>query len=138
MPPAPAAECGATDESDSITAIRAEIVGDNFARAENIRATGHAPVLSLCRELLKAGFDPATPLEAYRSEMLCLRVRSIGEGAGLTVREGDGRPRLAKFEPWEAPQTRGGSSPMSLIDSPLLDSPLLTTDAPASAPGESA
>src|SRR5215831_7985830 len=32
--------------------------------------------------------DPSTPLEAYRGTTLCLRARSIGAGARLTVREG--------------------------------------------------
>ena len=47
---------------------------------------GYAPVLDLCRELLAAGFNPASPLEAWRRETLCLRVRSIGEGRGSPSR----------------------------------------------------
>jgi hypothetical protein len=82
-------------------AIRAELIGQDCARANGILVTGHAaPVLRLCRALLKAGIDPATPLEAYRGAMLSLRVRSIGEGAALTVRDGpDGKPRFATFRP---------------------------------------
>jgi hypothetical protein len=50
---------------------------------------------------LEAGHDPATPLEAYRGSTLCLRVRSIGEGAALTVKDGrDGKPRFATFHPF--------------------------------------
>jgi hypothetical protein len=49
----------------------------------------YAPVLVICRVLVAAGCDPATPLEAYRGDMLCLRVRSIGEGANLEI-NGDG------------------------------------------------
>jgi len=70
--------------------------------------TAYAPVLRLCRELVNRGVDPATPLEAYRGETLCLRVRSIGEGANLTVesdrcgcpvfrRRGQRRKRLSEY-----------------------------------------
>jgi hypothetical protein len=41
--------------------------------------------LDLCRALVEAGYDPTTPLEAYRGDMLCLRVRSIGEAADLRI-----------------------------------------------------
>jgi hypothetical protein len=77
-----------------------------------ITATGHAPLLTLCRRLVEAGHDPSTPLEAYRGTILCLRARSIGAGARLTVREGpDGKPRFATYRP--APNGRqscGGSA----------------------------
>jgi hypothetical protein len=55
-------------------------------------------VLTLCRQLLAAGLDPDQALEVYRGTTLALRVRSIGEGAKLTVREStkDGRPRFAR------------------------------------------
>jgi len=46
---------------------------------------GPSPVLKLCRLLVDAGHDPAAPLEAWRGGVLCLRVRSIGEAAGLRV-----------------------------------------------------
>jgi hypothetical protein len=43
-------------------------------------------VLALCRKLVATGFDPNTPLEAYRNRnTLALKVRSIGEGARLAV-----------------------------------------------------
>jgi hypothetical protein len=32
----------------------------------------------MCRALITAGHDPASRLEAYRGNLLCLRVRSIG------------------------------------------------------------
>lgn len=65
--------------------IRAELIGSGRCEAEGIRVYGYAPVLDLCRELLAAGFNPASQLEAWRRETLCLRVRSIGEAARLTV-----------------------------------------------------
>src|SRR5262245_6364308 len=74
--------------------IRADLIGADTAVAAGITATGHAPLLTLCRRLVEAGHDPSTPLEAYRGSTLCLRARSIGAGARLTVREGpDGKPR---------------------------------------------
>jgi hypothetical protein len=77
------------------TPIRAELSGGRRCSAVGITATGNAPVLALCRRLIEAGHDPALPLEAYRGTTLCLRVRSIGEGAKLTVYEGTrGRPRF--------------------------------------------
>jgi hypothetical protein len=50
-------------------------------------------VLRLCRELVQAGFEPSSPLEAYRGDLLCLRARSIGEAAKMEVTTSDtGRP----------------------------------------------
>jgi hypothetical protein len=72
--------------------IRIGLVGNDTATAAGLTVVAHSPVLAMCRRLVAAGDDPATPLEAYRGPMLCLRVRSIGEGAALTVRE---NPRLA-------------------------------------------
>src|SRR5262245_52569911 len=68
--------------------IRAELIESDTASACGVTASGAAPLLKLCRDLVEAGFDPATPLHAYRGTMLCLRVRSIGEAAQLTI---DGR-----------------------------------------------
>jgi hypothetical protein len=77
--------------------IRAELKGDTCA-AFGITGHGSAPVLALCRELVSAGFNSAAPLEAWRGEILCLRVRSIGEGAGLTVEDDrHGRPRFRRW-----------------------------------------
>jgi hypothetical protein len=82
-------------EAEHPTPIRAELSGDRRCSAAGITATGNAPVLTLCRRLIEAGLDPALPLEAYRGATLSLRVRSIGQGAKLTVYEGTrGRPRF--------------------------------------------
>jgi hypothetical protein len=73
---------------------RAELIGDACS-ALGITVRGSAPVLKLCRRLLEIGRDPTTPLRVFRGETLALRVRSIGEGAGLEL-NGDGtgfRPR---------------------------------------------
>ena len=67
------------------TVIRAELACDDHATACGIAARGSSPVLKLCRLLVEVGHDPSTPLEAWRDGVLCLRVRSIGEAAGLRV-----------------------------------------------------
>lgn len=67
-------------------AIRAELVGDDTCTALEITAQGFTPVLSLCRQLVEAGVNPDFSLLAYRGNVLTLSVRSIGEGARLTVK----------------------------------------------------
>lgn len=81
--------------------IRAEIIGDDKATALGLSVRGRTPVLKLCRELIAAGHDPASPLEAYRGSTLCLRIASIGKGAGLDVmdRPGCGQPRFVRYNP---------------------------------------
>ena len=87
-------------------AIRAELAWSDHATALGIVVCSSSPVLTLCRMLLEAGHDPATPLEAWRGGTLCLRVRSIGEGARLRIR-GNG----VGFE-ITAEETRPGAPPM--------------------------
>jgi hypothetical protein len=65
--------------------IYAELVGDNTCRAVGITANSSSPVLVLCRQLVAHGFDPALALHAYRGEVLCLHVCSIGEATRLRV-----------------------------------------------------
>jgi hypothetical protein len=79
--------------------IRAELIGSNRCEAAGISACGYAPIFELCRELIAAGFNPTSALEAWRRQTLCLRVRSIGEGAGLTVTDDrHGTPRLRRHQ----------------------------------------
>jgi hypothetical protein len=66
-------------------AIRAELFGADCCKGLGIEARGAAPVLALCRKLVEAGINRALAVEAYRRDILCLRIRSIGEGAGLRV-----------------------------------------------------
>jgi hypothetical protein len=92
--------------------IRAELIGSDRCEAEGLSARGYAPVLELCRELVAAGFSPACPLEARRGEILCLRVRLIGESAGLTVADDrHGTPRLRRRQD---PQGYVAGSPVAL------------------------
>jgi hypothetical protein len=74
--------------------IRAQLAGD-ICTALGVTAKSSSPVLALCRKLVDAGHDPATPLEAYRGDTLALRVRSIGEAAKLEVNSGGTGFRLA-------------------------------------------
>jgi hypothetical protein len=84
-----------TENQNRQAALRAEITGSDECGALGITVTGSTPVLALCRLLVGAGHDPATPLEAWRGDVLCLRVRSIGEAAGLEINgHGSGFKRL--------------------------------------------
>jgi hypothetical protein len=86
-------------EAAQAPAIPAELIGSDTASAVDIIARGNSPVLQLCRSLLAAGIDPDRPLHAYRRNVLCLIVCSIGAGAALTVKE---RPFGPTFERWTA------------------------------------
>jgi hypothetical protein len=66
-------------------AIYAELAGAHCCSARGITAHSTSPVLVLCRLLVEAGHGPRRPLRAYRGDVLCLRVRSIREGARLEV-----------------------------------------------------
>jgi hypothetical protein len=92
-----------------IVPVRADIIGSDMSKAEGHIASGSSPLLKLCRLLVRVGFDPYRPLSAYRGTMLCLTVRSIGEGAALTVKE---RPFGPVFEAWEAFPTPPLQPPM--------------------------
>jgi hypothetical protein len=76
--------------------IRAELSGSDTCTAAGITARGTTPVLSLCRQLLAAGLDPDRAMEVYRGATLALRIRSIGEAAGLEINsKGTGFVRTA-------------------------------------------
>ena len=66
-------------------AIRAELLADDRCCALGMTVRHPAPVLALCRLLVEAGHDPATPLEAWRGDVPCLRIRSIGAAAALRI-----------------------------------------------------
>ncbi len=77
--------------------IRAELIGDT-STAAGLTASGRAPVLSLTRLLIAAGHGPSAPLEAWRGDVLALRIRSVAEAAGLTVEDDrHGRPRFPRW-----------------------------------------
>src|SRR5262245_46914083 len=101
--------------------FRAELVGSNTCAAAGVTARGNAPVLALCRELLAAGLVPGRALEVYLGATLALTVRSIGEGARLTVKEPD-RGR-AHFAPYVRFASSPVASPMRLNARPLCRAP---------------
>jgi hypothetical protein len=65
--------------------IRAELIGSDACAALGVTVRATAPVPALCRRLIEEGHDPATPLEAWCGDVLCLRVRSIGAAAALRI-----------------------------------------------------
>ena len=78
--------CNQNNRSNhSIAAIRAELTGSDCCSAIGIVVRSTAPVLALCRLLVEAGHDPATQLEAWRGDVLCLLIRSIGDGVALRI-----------------------------------------------------
>jgi hypothetical protein len=84
----------------STQGIRAELVGSDTCIAAGEIARGAAPVLAMCRQLIGAGHDPNLSLRAYRGDVLCITVRTIGEGAALTVAEGSrDTPRFRRWKP---------------------------------------
>jgi len=67
-------------------AIVAELSSDSCATALGMTVRSPSPILALCRQLVESStYASSTPLEAYRGEVLCLRVRSIGEAAKLEI-----------------------------------------------------
>ncbi len=95
--------------------ICAELIGSDRCEAEGLIACGHAPALLLCCQLVAAGFNPASPLEAWRGEAVCLRIRAIGEGARLTVADDrHGTPRLRCRK--ERPERYVAASPVAQIN----------------------
>jgi len=100
--------------------IHATLMGSSCCQALGITGRGCAPVLDLCRALVEAGHDRRRPLHAYRGDVLALKVRSIGKGARLTVREDRAGPRFIAWEPFprrvgawvrEKAEGIGGSAP---------------------------
>ena len=76
--------------------IRATLIGSNCCEALGITGRGHAPVLDLCRALVKAGHDPCRSLQAYRGDVLALIIHSIGAAVQLRVAtHGVGFERIA-------------------------------------------
>jgi hypothetical protein len=95
--------------------LRAELTGSTTATTGDIVVTGRAPTLALCRKLVELGYDPATPLHAYRGDTLAIKVGSIGAGARLTVDESTG----CRFAKWKAPPTLESAPPMRSNADPL-------------------
>src|SRR5262245_50761601 len=96
----PATATSAKKSKQVPAAIVAQLVGGRCtAVGLGLGAWGSAPCLALCRKLIAHGVPPETPLAVYRGEVLALRIRTVGEGAQLTVVE---RPDGPRFERWKA------------------------------------
>jgi hypothetical protein len=78
---------GAEDNPSQVLqqAIRADLIGLDTCTALGLTCNSGSPVLAMRRALVIAGHDPGSQLEAYRGDVLCLRVRSIGAGAAVEV-----------------------------------------------------
>ena len=87
------------------TQIVAELIGSDICAAHELTATGNAPILALCRLLVRVGYDPALRLECYRGDVLALVVASIAEGAALEINSAGNGFRPAR-EPDAAPPMR--------------------------------
>ena len=95
----------ASPRRDPQPTIRVELAGSDTCSALGITARSSSPVLALCRRLLDAGHDRATPMQIFRGETLALTVRSIGEAAGLEVNH-RGTGFVARCEGRPAPPMR--------------------------------
>jgi hypothetical protein len=90
-------------------AVRADLTGSDTCSAAGITVRAYAPVLALCRQLLAAGLNPDQAMEVFRASTLALRIRSIGEGAQLAVRDDNrGTPRFVAYRP--GPDARAGGA----------------------------
>ena len=108
------------DASAACNSIVAHLDGPRTCTWAGVTARGAAPSLVLCRELLAAGLDPDSALEVYRKGILAFRVRSLRDGAGLTVEDDHlGRPKLRR---WRGPRGDGAAS---LIAQPENSEPVL-------------
>lgn len=90
---------------------RAELSGSDACSALGMAVCSPSPVLELCRALVAAGIAADRPLHAYRGDVLCLKVRSIGEWAELQVNaRGTGFARASAVR--TAPPMRETASPL--------------------------
>jgi len=114
--------------------IRCELVGSDVVVAGDIKAADGA--FDLCRRLLGAGASPAAELVCFRDGRLALRIRSIGDGARLTVRETatDG-PRFVTWRPFPAARsghpfvkTATPATPHQNSVNPVNDAPAVVID----------
>jgi hypothetical protein len=89
---------------------RAELTDARTCTAAGITGRGTTPTLALCRGLIAAGLNPDQAMEVYHGATLALRIRRIGEAAGLEPPPEDkpagrrGRRRLKRIIAAEAAQ----------------------------------
>lgn len=82
------------------TPVVCRIIGSAHCEVDDLIVRHSAPVLAMCRALIDVGYDPERPLEAYRGDVLSLRVSSIGYGAQFTIEDNrsGGAPVLRRFK----------------------------------------
>ncbi len=63
------------------------------------------PIFDYCRKLMEEGVvDPKEPLEAYRGEVMCIKIRSIEEGSLMYIKDTkEGTPTVRAINPVEKP-----------------------------------
>src|SRR5262245_47813557 len=85
-----------TKAGSTCNTLVADLSGSRACTGVGITASGTTPAIVLCRELIAAGLDPDAALEVYRAGTLALRIRTLREGAQLTVKTaGNGAPIFA-------------------------------------------
>jgi hypothetical protein len=112
-----------------ISPIYAQLAGASCS-ALGLTGTSAAPCLALCRALIEHGIPPDTPLAVYRGAVLALRVRSVGEGAQLQIR--DNRYGTPVFKRAGAGAPTG--SPIAPSDDPFHRQPCSENNAPSGRP----
>ena len=110
----------------STTPIRTELSGDRRCSALGLTVNAYTPVLTLARQLIRAGFPPDRILEVYRGTTLCFSV-PLATAARLEVRDSNrGRPI---FVPWRshgmrpAPPIAPDDLPATPLAEPLQKTP---------------
>ena len=100
--------------------IRAELSGSRRCSTLGIVVNAYAPVLTLARQLIRAGFPPDRILEVYRGATLCFRV-PLAVAARLTVEDSSDRP--PRFRQYRSPSWEVGPPivPNDLAATPLAE-----------------
>jgi hypothetical protein len=94
--------------------LRCELVGTDEVIGAGLAAHG---AFDMCRQLVANGVDPNVALECYRSGRFAFRVKSIGAGAKLTVRETAAEgPRVVS---WKAFPHRAVTAPVRSNQEPV-------------------
>lgn len=95
--------------------IHAEIVGSDTVIVGDMVVVCAAPIITICRELVARGADPAIAMLAFRSNQLAVKVRAIGEAAQLEINgKGSGFKHRA---------TVGRASPIAPSEPPATPQP---------------
>lgn len=89
-----------TPQADTTSRTLVAALDGKACSCGKVVGVGRTPVLNLCRKLIAAGVDPNTALDVFRDGTLALQVRSVGEAAGLGVRDqpGTGKPIFYRLQ----------------------------------------